>query len=285
MKQALIAGCGYVGAELARRLVAGGNVEVFGLRRRPESLPAGVRSIACDLGDPRATALALAVLPAALDAVVYAVGADAHTEVAYESAYLRSLGNLMDTLDARGSAPNRLIVVSSTAVYGQNDGEWVDEGSLTEPTEFAGRILLRSEALACSRGASSVVVRFGGIYGPGRHRFVESVRSGAIRLANGIEFTNRVHRDDCAEILRHLLMLPRPEAVYIGVDNEPADRRVVAEWMAKRLGSDLPSPAAIVDARPHGKRCSNRRLRESGYQFLYPSFREGYGLAMPRPAD
>ena len=88
-----------------------------------------------------------------------------------------------------------------------------------------------------------------------------------------------------AEIVRHLLMLPRPEAVYIGVDNEPADRRVVAEWMAKRLGSDLPSPAAVVAARPHGKRCSNRRLRESGYQFLFPSFREGYGLAMPRPAD
>lgn len=281
MKHVLVAGCGYVGSELARRLVAQGGVTVFGLRRRADVLPTGVTPVACDLSDEKATAAALAVLPDRLDGVVYAVGADAHTPAAYEQAYVRGLANLKDALDARRVALARLVVVSSTAVYAQNDAEWVDERSATEPTEFSGQTLLRSEALARSISATSIVVRFGGIYGPGRDRFVESVRNGTIRLASGVELTNRVHRDDCAGILRHLLELPSPDAVYLGVDDEPTDRRVVAAWMAERLGVTLAFPAPDAASTPRGKRCSNCRLRESGYAFAFPSFREGYDLAMP----
>ncbi|MEZ4290478.1 MAG: hypothetical protein R3E53_08065 [Myxococcota bacterium] len=82
--------------------------------------------------------------------------------------------------------------------------------------------------------------------------------------------------------MRHLLFHPAPEPLYLGVDDEPADEATVYGWLAKELG--LPEPplaneAVVRDDRRRSagsKRCSNRRARESGYRFRYPTFREGY---------
>ena len=272
----LIAGCGYVGTELARALVAAGGNEVWGLRRRATAMPTGVHGIAADL----ARIDTLKDLPPRLDAVVYAVGADGHTPEQYEAAYVTGLANLWHGLLAHGTPPRRLVVVTSTAVYSQNAGEWVDERSPTAPNEFSGRTLLRSEALARSLADEVVAVRFGGIYGPGRTRFIDSVRNGSAALGAGAEYTNRIHQLDCAAVLAHLLRLASPAPVYIGVDDEPADRRAVVEWLARRLGVALPPPpappAAATSAAARGKRCSNRLLRASGYAFRFPTFREGY---------
>lgn len=281
MSRILIAGCGYVGSALARILVERDRAEVFALRRNVSAVAGGLEPIACDL------AVAGSVdekVPEALDNVVFAVGADAHSPEAYERAYVRALDNLLTALARRRRPPRRFVLVSSTAVYAQDGGEWVDETSPTEPQEFSGRTLLRSEALVRSAPGESVVVRFGGIYGPGRTRFVDGVRSGTLRLGAGAEYTNRIHRDDCAEVLRHLLWRDRCAPLYVGVDDEPADRREVARWIARKLGVAT-AEATATDAMPHGKRCSNRRLRTSGYAFRYPTFREGYGeliLAMPK---
>lgn len=272
----LIAGCGYVGSELARQLLAGGNDEVFALKRSPSNIPAGAVPIACDLAAGRG----LDALPAGLDIVVYAVGADASTPEAYRSAYVTGLGNLANALRARRSVPRRLIVVTSTAVYAQDDGSLVDETSETAPERFSGRILLESEHLAHSLDAETIAVRFGGIYGPGRTRFLDSVRAGSVALSHHPEYTNRIHRDDCAGLLAHLARLPTAEAVYLGVDDEPADRREVVEWIAPRLGVAPPSATEAPGSTPEpprGKRCSNRRIRTSGYRFRFPSYREGYG--------
>jgi nucleoside-diphosphate-sugar epimerase len=283
----LIAGCGYVGSELARQIVdSGRGYDVVALRRRPRELPAGIVTLACDLTDPRS----LESLPRDIDAVVYAVGADASTPQAYKNAYVAGLDNLCRALASRGSFPGRLIVVTSTAVYAQDDGSWVDESSLTEPTAFAGRTLLASEALARSQPTRAIVVRFGGIYGPGRTRFIDAVREGRVQLADVPEYTNRIHRDDCAGVLAHLLRHDAPADLYLGVDDEPADRRLVVGWMARRLGVAIDADACAhgvggttdtqasppAPTRARGKRCSNRRLRSSGYVFRYPSFREGY---------
>jgi len=286
VKRILIAGCGYVGMELARRLVAQDGVEVLALRRdtnalRSDSTALGSRltPLACDLASDAAIETKL---PDDIEAVVYALGADEHTPEAYERAYVRSLDRLLEALARKHRLPRRLVFVSSTAVYAQNDGGWVDETSETAPTEFSGRTLLRAETLARSAGSESIVVRFGGIYGPGRTRFVDSVKRGSIRLGAGPEYTNRIHRDDCAAVLRYLFYLEAPESLYIGVDDEPADRRLVSEWIARRVGVELaPKGAAsgtnaASDTPSRGKRCANRRLRETGYSFLYPTFREGY---------
>ena len=274
MTRALIAGCGYVGSELARTLLAEGGHEVWGLRRTTAAMPAGLQPITADL----ARSETLTKLPRDTDIVFYTVGADGHTPEQYESAYVTGLAHLWSALRAAGSTPRRLVLVSSTAVYAQNDGEWVDEASPTEPREFSGRTLLRSEALARTLASEVVIVRFGGIYGPGRTRFVDSVRNGGAVLGPGAEYTNRIHRLDCAGVLAHVARLASPAPIYVGVDDEPADRRVVVEWLAQRLGVATPPPAvgAVATSPARGKRCSNRALRASGYRFRFPTFREGY---------
>jgi len=275
----LIAGCGYVGSVLAAMLAAEGH-EAFGLRRRPAGLPPGVRPVAADLCDRRALA---AVLPADLDAVVYATAADTREPEAYRRAYVEGLANLLALLPSPGP---RVLFTSSTSVYGQDDGSWVDETSPTEPPGETGRILLEAEATLAASGRPGASLRLGGIYGPGRTSLIESVRSGTARLpAESGVFTNRIHRDDAARALDHLLKLPQVDPVYLGVDDEPAELGTVLRWMAGRLGVPEP-PRATPAARDAGaragrglrtrKRCRNRRLRESGFALRYPSFREGY---------
>jgi len=274
----LIAGCGYVGSALARRLADAG-CEVFGLRRTPSGLPDGIQPIAADLLE-RAT---LRALPADLDAVLYTASADGFDEAAYKAAYVHGLRNLLGALEEQHQSPQRILFTSSTAVYGQSDGEWVDETSLTAPRGFSGRCVLEGEQLLLASRYPSLVLRLGGIYGPGRTRLIESVRSGKARLREGSpHYTNRIHRDDCAGALAHLLGLEAPQRIYLGVDCEPADEVLVLHWLAERLGVPPPQvePAPANGRSPGSKRAANDRLLASGYRFIYPTFREGYGALL-----
>lgn len=277
MSRILIAGCGYVGTALAAELAARGH-RVWGLRRSAGSLPGRTRALRADVTRPET----LDVLPDGLDAVVYAVSSSASTEAGYRSAYVEGIGHLLAALERRGARPARVLYVSSTAVYGETEGGWVDESSPTEPRRFRGRVLLEGEAAARAGPFPATVVRFGGIYGPGRARLVRRVRSGEARCPpDPPSWTNRIHRDDCAGVLHHLLELDDPEPVYLGVDREPAERCRVLRWIARRLGA--PEPArADADGDDGGrrrtnKRCSSARLTSSGYAFTHPTFREGYG--------
>lgn len=265
----LIAGCGDVGNALGLRLVSRSDT-VWGLRRDVGALAQGIGAINADLSDPRT----LDVLPKDLGAVVYAAAAEGYRETAYRRIYVEGLNNMLQALERSGQNP-RLLFVSSTSVYGQRDGEWVDEDSPTNPGGFSGRLLLEGEALVHAYTGESLVVRFGGIYGPGRKRLIASVRSGSGCQHKPPIYTNRIHRDDCAGVLMHLLNLDSPQSIYLGVDSRPAAQCEVMEWLSERLGLCAPER----QQRPgsgSGKRCSNRRLLSTGYRFLYPSYREGY---------
>ncbi len=275
----LIAGCGYVGSALASRLVARGDT-VYGLRRSVAKLPEGVLGIAADLSDPST----LAGLPE-VDALVYCAAADGRTRESYEAAYLRGLLNVLGALD-----PDRLVravFTSSTAVYAQEDGSVVDEQSVTEPASFSGEILLEAERSWHQQlGPRGVVLRLAGIYGPTRTRLVRTVADGTAAPSD-TRFTNRIHVDDCAGALAHLLTLPAPEPTYLGVDHDQAPltdvmafiaEQVKAPWPPALAAAPEPSEGARVTRRSEGnnKRCSNARLVGSGYAFAYPSYREGY---------
>ena len=139
--RALIAGAGYVGAALAARLVAAGH-EVIALRRSAAAPPAGVRAFRADLSAPGA----LDALPE-LDLVFYTAAADERSDAAYERAYVTGVARVVEHLARRAAPAQRLLFTSSTAVYAQQHGEWVDEASPCEPSGFAGRRLLEGEAL------------------------------------------------------------------------------------------------------------------------------------------
>jgi nucleoside-diphosphate-sugar epimerase len=280
MTRILIAGCGYVGSALARARIARGDA-VWGLRRNPVDLPAGVVPISADLAVPRT----LADLPSALDAVVYAASPGGRDDAFYRTTYVEGLRNLLAALKAQTPRPGRVIFVSSTAVYGQTRGEWVDETSPTQPTHFSGRRLLEAEAILRDSGLPGVVLRLGGIYGPRRTRLVDQVRLGHASIARGgPHYTNRIHRDDCVGALDHLIELAEPADCYLGVDHEPEDEAVVFRWLAGVVGASPPRVAASDkpgEARRGGnKRCRNARLVAAGYAFRYPNYRDGYAAVL-----
>ena len=271
----LIAGCGYVGGVLARRLVSDGH-EVFGLRRRPDGvLPDGVLPVTADL----ATGRGLADVPGDLDWCVTAISPEERTPAAYEAAYVRANRNLRSRLEDESPTLDRWVFTSSTAVYGQRDGEWVDEASSTTPSGFTGRTVLAGERMV--RDASvphPVVVRLGGIYGPGRTRLLDRLRGGEATCPPEPTYSNRIHRDDAAGVLRHVLRLDTPEEVYLGVDTDPAERCEVLTWLADRLG--VPRPATGEPSSRGSKRASSARLVASGFAFRHPTFREGYAAML-----
>jgi nucleoside-diphosphate-sugar epimerase len=275
MARTLIAGCGYVGGALAERLAGDGH-EVWALRRSEAAPPAGARAIRADLLDVDR----LCALPARIEAVFYTASADGSDDRAYRSAYVDGLRYLLAALD--GHPIRRFLYASSTGVYAQSRGEWVDEDSAAEPEHFSGRRLLEGERLILRSGFRATVVRLAGIYGPGRSRLLERVRRGEVAIPGGSPvYANRVHRDDCAGVLRHLMALERPEPLYVAADDDPADLATVLGWLAERLGVPWPrvDPAVTADryGRRSNKRVRNARLLASGYRFRYPTFREGYG--------
>lgn len=281
----MIAGCGYVGTELGCQLGRAG-YQVYGVRRSAAGLPSPIEPIAADLTDEAS----LIRLPPALDQVVYAASPGASHDEAYRKAYVAGLENLLRAPSLAAAPPRRVLFVGSTAVYEQNTGEWVDEQSPTRPEHFSGKRLLEAEAVLRDSGLDTITLRCGGIYGPGRTGLFDRVRRGEATYEIGPpRYTNRIHRDDLVGALRHLLTLSSPHAAYLGVDNDPAERRVVLEWLAERLGAPRPrgvdSPSETGRARRSNKRCDNARLVDSGYRFTYPTFREGYAALIGDSRD
>ena len=270
MATILIAGAGYIGSALGTHLHEKGH-RVWALRRRVELLPTGLEPLALDMRDPQN----LSSLPESIDTVFYTAAAQGFTPEAYHQAYVLNLQNILDALLKQKRPPKRFIFTSSTGVYAQNDGSWVDENSPTTPTGFSGQEVLAGEMLLKEAPLETIALRFGGIYGPERRRLLESVRTGQAQLApEPARYTNRIHRDDCVGMLEHLMELQRPEGVYNGVDSESAAYNEVLLWLAERL--EVEPPTVGDPPRRGNKRCKNKRILQSGYRLRYPSFREGY---------
>jgi nucleoside-diphosphate-sugar epimerase len=280
MAHVLIAGCGYIGIALGARLAAEGHA-VWGLRRSAEGLPPSIRPVVADLTAPET----LRYVPPELDVIFYTAAPNGSDDAAYQAIYVDGLRHLLEALARQRQSPRRVFFTSSTAVYAQSAGEWVDETSPAEARHSTGNRLLKGERLLWDGPFPATVLRLGGIYGPGRTRLIERVRRGlAISQDGPPVYTNRIHRDDCAGALRHLMLLPQPEPLYLGVDHEPADQRTVLRWLAAQVGAPPPAleapPASDTRRRGTNKRCCNAKLVASGYVFRYPTFREGYATLL-----
>lgn len=273
----LVVGPGYVGSVVLEQLLAEGH-SVRALRRSSGAVPGDPNPLSVDVGRP------IDLPPEEVDAVVYAVSPSGRTPEDYRAAYEDGPAHILDWL---GGKDLRFLLVSSTGVYGQTDGEWVTEDTDPAPASPTGRVLLEAEDSLRARHRNSIVLRLGGIYGPGRTRTIERVRTGSMPCPPPETWGNRIHRDDAAGAILHLLRLPEPDPVYIGVDQDPADLRQVYAWLAREVGAA--DPCAPVDATPvrtgddtperrgTNKRCDGSRLVDSGYSFRFSTFREGYG--------
>lgn len=275
----LIVGCGDLGQRLARRLQTTG-MAVTGLRRHPPAEPSpGLDWYAGDARDP---ACLDGLLGQGFDDILITLTPDERSDAGYERGYIEPCQQLLAALARTGQRPRRLLFVSSTSVYAQDKGEWVDEDSPALPVNFNGRRLLEAEQLLMASGQAVTRVRFSGIYGPGRMRLLEQLRSGRARVTDA--FTNRIHAEDCAGFLAHLIAMGRagqPLAdLYLASDSAPVSSRTLMGWLAQTLG--LPMPAEDPNHNPGSahRRCSNRRMLDTGYCLQYPDYRAGYGALL-----
>jgi len=268
----LIAGCGDVGAVLATALLQDGHV-VYGLKRDTSTLPEGVLPVAADLLDPAT----LTDLPLNIDWLVFMPTPARRDRAAYEAIFIQGWNNLWAGLK---QVPVRTLVVSSTAVFGEVNGGVVDEETLPRPSGFNGKVLLRMEQLASRCTENVVVVRISGIYGPGRERLIRLAASDGLEVQRFPPyFTNRIHRDDAAAALKHLLEIDKPEALYLATDDKPAAKYEVVEWLAKMQGCGPPKGNTDESA-GSGKRVSNQKLRDSGFILTYPDYQAGYAAVL-----
>ncbi|WP_336367355.1 NAD-dependent epimerase/dehydratase family protein [Marinobacter sp. C2H3] len=272
----LVAGCGKLGGAIATRLLS--RADVFGLRRNPGQVPDGVTGIGADL--TRQDTLAGA-LPSHLDVVIYCLTPSRYDDAGYRAAYVDGLANLLSALKHSGNGPlHRLFFISSTSVYAQDDDSEVNEDSPTEPRRFSGRCVLEGERLALGSGHPATVVRFSGIYGPTRGRFLEEVMAGRLAPTAPAPYSNRIHEVDAARVVEHLATLALGgqtlAPVYVASDNEPVRLDVVVDWVRGEVPCAPPAEDAHTGGRAGSKRCSNQRLRDTGFVFNYPNFRAGY---------
>ncbi|MFO7690553.1 MAG: NAD-dependent epimerase/dehydratase family protein [Cryobacterium sp.] len=266
----LIAGCGDLGTEVGLRFAALGH-HVVGLRRSANLLPAPLEGQSIDLtvAKPR--------IPADTDLVVMAIAAGSPTVEAYRAAYLDGLRNLLDALAEAHVTPRRFLLVSSTAVFDVNDASWVDEETPATPRPGTDAVILEAERLLHERIPAAVVLRLSGIYGPGRERLITQVRAGKATVSAASRHTNRIHRDDAAAAIVHLMLRAEaPAPLYLGVDSAPVVSNEVLLFLAEELGLPAPTETKADSQRGGDKRLSNRLLLETGFTFRYPTYVEGY---------
>jgi nucleoside-diphosphate-sugar epimerase len=291
MAHAVVLGCGYVGLELGRQLADEGH-DVTGVRRSDDGLAAvesaGLTAARADVTDPGS----LADLPDA-DWVVFAASSGGRGADAARRVYVEGLRNAIDEYGSRASPPDRLVYTSSTGVYGDHGGDWVDEETPLDPTTEKTEVLAAAERVAVEEadevGIDGTVARFAGLYGPDRYR-LDRYLTGPVTEG----YLNMVHRDDAAGAVRFLLDADAArDDVVLVVDDEPVEKWAFADWLADECGVDHPPKRTKADrlddpdlseaARRRiltSKRCSNDRLRELGYEFAYPTYREGYRAAV-----
>ncbi|QGN07563.1 SDR family oxidoreductase [Halorhabdus sp. CBA1104] len=283
MTRVVILGCGYVGCALAGQLT---DSDVVGVRRSDAGLAAveaaGGRPVQADVTVPDA----LEAVPDA-DWLVFAASAGGRDAEAARDTYVEGLKTAIDHFAARSSPPERIVYTSSTGVYGDHDGAQVDEDTALQPTTEKTRVLVEAERIARQRppaGIDGTVARFGGLYGPDRYR-LERYLDGPVTAGH----LNMVHREDAAGAVRFLLEANHGRnAVVNVVDDEPVEKWAFADWLASQCEEPDPPKETLAsrleavdsDQRRQrlraNKRVSNDRLRELGYEFAYPTFREGY---------
>ena len=272
----LFSGCGDLGSRAGALLAAAHCC--YGLRRQPQNLSGEIAPIAADMCSAEEMAW---VLAGGYDVVIATITPGTFSEAGYRASYLAAAEALHSAVEAVEFPPKLIIWASSTSVYGDHLGDWVDESATPSAESFSGRILRQAEQVIAQLPCQSVIVRFSGIYGPGRTRLLDQVSSGIGRPVAPTQWSNRIHSVDCAAVFVHLINLQNSGVslhnLYLASDCEPVTQHDLRRWLAGRMGVSLQERAVAPKA---SRRCSNSRLLDSGFRFTYPSFREGYSALL-----
>jgi len=281
-KHLLIIGCGYLGKLVARKFRTQG-WDVSALTRSSERArefeAQGIKPVVGDIMQPET----LQELPA-VDLVLYAVGFDRLAGHSMRDIYVTGLSNVLEAMQQKFK---RWIYVSSTSVYGQDEGVWVDEMSDTVPGRENGQICLEAETLlrlTLAPHASELqytILRLAGIYGPGRTLSrLEQLHQQIPLTGLPYAWLNLIHVDDAAEIVYLAANQQVVQPLYLVCDDEPVTRGDYYSYLAKLANAPLPvfSTEATGGRRSAGtnKRCNNSLVKESlHWRPTYANYRLG----------
>ena len=277
MARIAILGCGDIGCLAGQHLQKAGH-QVMGLRR--SAAPAcSFTLLQADLIQPWPQTLQ----HFSPEYVIYAASAGQRSEAAYQQAYVTGVQSCVRQLSAQ---TQHLIFLSSTAVYGQNSGEWIDETAPTQPIDFRGQCLLQGETCLHQAPCAYTIVRLSGLYGDQRNQRMHKRAADLAATVPQNHWSNRMHRVDCARLLhwlieRHLQQgsaaLPR---LLMASDSQPVyQHELLSALRAQHTGASVSSTGAQDHtANDTGKRCNNGYLLSLGFQLQYPSYRQGYDL-------
>ncbi len=270
----LIVGCGYVGRALADVLVQQ-NWRVGGVIKSDASCAEltgeGLKLFQGDV----AQKIFWENLPSNWDHVIYCPSTGGGGLAAYQQIHDVGLRHCLKWIRPKA----RLFYTSSTSVYSQNDGEWVDETSDLKLGFASAQVLVKAEQRVTSAGYT--VLRLGGIYGPDRGVLLKRLQTGkAIMPEQDPKWLNLIYLADILAAIQHGLngKLHSGE-VYNVIDNEPAAYQDIYQWLCDQLDLPLPqvgTPEYFGKRGITNKRVSNKKLRATGWHPQYPSFRDGY---------
>lgn len=278
----VILGCGYVGIRLAKHLVTHGH-EVYGIRRFIHDIKAFESASIIPLSIDITNAESLHTIPRNAQWIINAVSSSKGGVDAYRNIYLEGTQLLVHHL-LHYPHIKHYIHISSTSVYGQTDGSWVNESSSRKPISKTGQILVQMEDFLMDQCCfPTTIVRASGIYGSDRSYLLDQYVKGEARMVGeGMRYLNMIYVEDLVFAIYHILQKALPGTIYNVSDIEPVTQKRFFTWLSKRLGKPLPPAASSSELARRkraltNKRVSSHRLRnELGYEFVYPSFREGY---------
>lgn len=278
----LCIGGGLLGLPIARHFSKSQQVTL--LKRSPISEQLPIHFCLADIGNQSQL---IETLPANIDIILYCLSPAEFSEAGYQKVFPEGVGNLLSALKQRKQMPRRIFFVSSTSVYSQNDNEVIDESSPAQPTAFSGKSLQKAEKLLLDSAIPTTIIRFSGIYGGNRTRLIEQALRGDLSTQRTGPYTNRIHEIDCIGVITHLIQKEidrQPlHSLYLASDCESVSTHIIAAWFREKLHCDTEGTTITATTRRAGsKQCSNQRLIDSGYSFVYPTWREGYSEMIQR---
>lgn len=288
MTKRLIIGCGYLGRRVAEKWVADGH-QVFALTRSQQHAEdfreSGILPLIGDVMSPES----LPDFPE-VELVLYSVGFDRNSGHSIGDVYIQGVKNILEVLP---NSVKRVIYISSTGVYGQTDGSWVNEQSATIPTRPGGIACLKAEQILQQGrfGERTTVLRLAGIYGPDRIPRLEQIKSGEPMSIPQDGWLNLIHVDDAVTVVDAVVTQEPKQSCYLVSDGSPVNR---GEYLAEIAAILKAPPITFVSADPNTavsqrasgtKRISHRCLAdEFNILWRYPTYREGLASILENPS-
>ncbi|MDP6892041.1 MAG: NAD(P)H-binding protein [Verrucomicrobiota bacterium] len=274
----LIIGCGYTGEALGERLCSIGH-EVSGVRRNKANnarlIELGITPLNLDI----TKTTEIQQIPNNYDNVIIAVSSSRGGIETYKNVFGKGIINISNWLRTQSSIKS-VIFISSTSVYRETHGEWVNEEINNPPSNSTSKTLWNAEQLVTRIASPVTILRSSGIYGPQRGYLFNQYMKGIAKIdGKGERFINMVHRNDLVESI--IKSLPNPGGIYNITDDEPVTQYEFFKWLSSTTGRPMPPNTPPIDPATRKRGITNKRVSNAlfkdkfGFNYIYPTFREG----------